>query len=439
MFRFEVIRARFEEERMRGVVYTTLCCYMGLEEMRDGSISNERFCVEADLLQKGRMSWRASRPSGVANVWRRGSGDTLLTCDTTLKHLDGNSYLVSTGNVRQYRSDAGADSVTTTKELGGDIVLDEEDNWMGENEAQTTVLQSGDVETALLEFHIVYHTILPDAVTRDVQFPGSNGRSTFVAMEEHPVLGKPFSFLHPCETAAAMQLLQAQLQSSSTAEASPDSEVPQYLTSWLSLVQPLTGISPLDYYSQEGRGTSPQEVRIRVGGVPPPATASTRAKFAFGSRLPDTGTSVLKSNGKAKLHTSIRTRHEHDVRSTVNPRKRRRPISQDEDEVTSDAKTSHRPVTVKTALPRQGSRLPAPTKVPDLVSGSHLHTKSPSNLQSDTRSRNRQNSESWLPTWVSVQELQPATEPEFWITRRKMVEAALEELDAIENRVKAII
>ncbi|KAF1790531.1 hypothetical protein GQ600_2789 [Phytophthora cactorum] len=97
-------------------------------------------------------------------------------------------------------------------------------------------------------------------------------------------------------------------------------------------------------------------------GVPPPATASTRAKFAFGSRLPDTGTSVLKSNGKAKLHTSIRTRHEHDVRSTVNPRKRRRPISQDEDEMTSDAKTSHRPVTVKTALPRQGSRLPAPTK-----------------------------------------------------------------------------
>ncbi|RAW26126.1 hypothetical protein PC110_g17466 [Phytophthora cactorum] len=170
----------------------------------------------------------------------------------------------------------------------------------------------------------------------------------------------------------------------------------------------------------------------RVGGVPPPATASTRAKFAFGSRLPDTGTSVLKSNGKAKLHTSIRTRHEHDVRSTVNPRKRRRPISQDEDEMTSDAKTSHRPVTVKTALPRQGSRLPAPTKVPDLVSGSHLHTKSPSNLA--IRHKKQESTEQ--------RELvadMAATEPEFWITRRKMVEAALEELDAIEHRVKAII
>ncbi|KAG3095655.1 hypothetical protein PI125_g16197 [Phytophthora idaei] len=233
--------------------------------MRDGSISNERFCVEADLLQKRSHELASKQTVGCGKCvatweWRHGNR----------QHLDGNSYLVSTGNVRQYRSDAGADSVTTTKELGGDIdelLLDEEDNWMGDNEAQTTVLQSGDVETTLLEFHIVYHTIYQtpvlyfralavdgtplnaNAVTRDVQFPGSNGRSTFVAMEEHPVLGKPFSFLHPCETAAAMQLLQVQLQSSSTAEASPDSEVPQYLTSWLSLVQPLTGISPPDYYS----------------------------------------------------------------------------------------------------------------------------------------------------------------------------------------------
>ncbi|KAF1790530.1 Autophagy-related protein 3 [Phytophthora cactorum] len=262
--------------------------------MRDGSISNERFCMEADLLQKWSHELASKQAVGCGKCvatweWRHGNRQ-LLTCDTTLKHLDGNSYLVSTGNVRQYRSDAGADSVTTTKELGGDIddccwmkrwarSLQHEnktidtplhnaiDNWMGDNEAQTTVLQSGDVETALLEFHIIYHTIFQtpvlyfralavdgtplntNAVTRDVQFPGSNGRSTFVAMEEHPVLGKPFSFLHPCETAAAMQLLQAQLQSSSTAEVSPDSEVPQYLTSWLSLVQPLTGISPLDYYS----------------------------------------------------------------------------------------------------------------------------------------------------------------------------------------------
>ncbi|KAG3142023.1 hypothetical protein PI126_g15245 [Phytophthora idaei] len=151
--------------------------------------------------------------------------------------------------------------------------------------------------------------------------------------------------------------------------------------------------------SREEDAARPRK-KQRVGGVPPPATASTRAKFAFGSRLPD----------------------------TVNPRKRRRPISRDEDEVTSDAKTSHRPVTVKTALPRQGSRLPAPTKVPDLVSGSHLHTKSPSNLA--IRHKKQESTEQ--------RELvadMAATEPEFWITRRKMVEAALEELDAIEHRL----
>ncbi|KAG2901866.1 hypothetical protein PC115_g15754 [Phytophthora cactorum] len=384
---------------------------MGLEEMRDGSISNERFCMEADLLQKWSHELASKQAVGCGKCvatweWRHGNR----------QHLDGNSYLVSTGNVRQYRSDAGADSVTTTKELGGDIdelLLDEEDNWMGDNEAQTTVLQSGDVETALLEFHIIYHTIFQtpvlyfralavdgtplntNAVTRDVQFPGSNGRSTFVAMEEHPVLGKPFSFLHPCETAAAMQLLQAQLQSSSTAEVSPDSEVPQYLTSWLSLRH----FSSSEKAQMAEDAARPRK-KQRVGGVPPPATASTRAKFAFGSRLPD----------------------------TVNPRKRRRPISQDEDEMTSDAKTSHRPVTVKTALPRQGSRLPAPTKVPDLVSGSHLHTKSPSNLA--IRHKKQESTEQ--------RELvadMAATEPEFWITRRKMVEAALEELDAIEHRL----
>lgn len=128
-------------------------------------------------------------------------------------------------------------------------------------------LQPQEVTTVLLEFHIVYHTIYQtpvlyfrastvngtpsptNTVTCDVQFSGSNGRSTFVAMEEHPVLGKPFSFLHPCETAAAMQLLQAQIQSGASSKASSGVQVPPYLSSWLSLVQPLTGISPLDYYS----------------------------------------------------------------------------------------------------------------------------------------------------------------------------------------------
>lgn len=175
-----------------------------------------------------------------------------------LKHLDGDSYLVSIGNVRQCCSSVANESFEVEKELG-DI-----DELLATDEDHVMTKQPQDTQTALLEFHIVYHTIyqtpvlyfrayavdgtpLPaSSVMHDVQFPGSNGRSTFVAMEEHPVLGKPFSFLHPCETAGAMQLLQEQHQSTKDLS---ELQVPQYLASWLSLVQPLTGISPLEYYS----------------------------------------------------------------------------------------------------------------------------------------------------------------------------------------------
>ncbi|ETL26952.1 hypothetical protein L916_19435 [Phytophthora nicotianae] len=208
--------------------------------MRDGSLSYERFCAEAELLQKRSHELASKQAVGSDKFvatweWRHGNR----------QHLDGNSYLVSTGNSRQFCPDSG--SVKTTMELDGDIdelLVHDEDNWPDVDEPQTMMLlHSGEVETALLEFHIVFHTIY------QTPFPGSNGRPAFVGMEEHPVVGKPFSFLHPCETAAAMQLLQAQLQSSKSTEVSSDVEIPQYLASWLSLVQPLTGISPLDYYS----------------------------------------------------------------------------------------------------------------------------------------------------------------------------------------------
>eukprot|EP00644_Phytophthora_capsici_P005423 jgi/Phyca11/97167/e_gw1.1.1470.1 len=199
--------------------------------MRNGSLSYEQFCVEAELLERRSHEVASKQEVGIDGYvatwqWRHGNR----------QHLDGDSYL----------------------ELG-DI-----DELLATDEDHVMTKQPQDTQTALLEFHIVYHTIyqtpvlyfrayavdgtpLPaSSVMHDVQFPGSNGRSTFVAMEEHPVLGKPFSFLHPCETAGAMQLLQEQLQS--TKELS-ELQVPQYLASWLSLVQPLTGISPLEYYS----------------------------------------------------------------------------------------------------------------------------------------------------------------------------------------------
>ncbi|CAH0522697.1 unnamed protein product [Peronospora belbahrii] len=235
--------------------------------MRDGSLSYKRFCIEAELLQK--------RSHEIASRQQVGDERCIATWECRYgkrQHLDGNLYLVSSGNTRLYRSTKDNESVRIDMKRGQDI--DEllqigEYNWTSGDNDQTT-LQPQEVETALLEFHIVYHTIyqtpvlyfrasavdgrpLPsEDVTHDVAFPGSNGRSMLISMEEHPVLGKPFSFLHPCETAAAMQLLQAQkakTDSSTKSLSEMEVEVPRYLLSWLSLVQPMTCISPLEYKS----------------------------------------------------------------------------------------------------------------------------------------------------------------------------------------------
>lgn len=123
--------------------------------------------------------------------------------------------------------------------------------------------------TVVLELHIVFHTVyqtpalyfravsvdgspIPtDRVLRDVHLAGRSTGAPVATVEEHSVLGVPFALLHPCETASAMDLLipQAQLQQQSVGIDSDDSmAIPRYLMSWLSLVQPVTGISPMDYY-----------------------------------------------------------------------------------------------------------------------------------------------------------------------------------------------
>lgn len=224
--------------------------------MRSGALSYAQFCAEARLLEH-RSHQVASRSvvteKAVATwEWRHGSR----------QHLEGNSYLVSTGNVREYRIGVGKKNEDVCVELDDidNLLRGEEDAFADDEDASTTLTPSDpdpqDVQRALLEFHIVYHTIYQtpvlyfrasaidgsplanDVVTRGVDFPGANDRPSIVAMEAHPVLGTPFSFLHPCETAAAMQLLQA--QTPTDAVATSDKLVPQYLASWLSLVQPLT-------------------------------------------------------------------------------------------------------------------------------------------------------------------------------------------------------
>lgn len=114
----------------------------------------------------------------------------------------------------------------------------------------------------LVDFHIVYHVIYqtPALYFRATRVDGTpvrynpsdalhlagmsssvaGRRTAVVSVEEHPVLGTPFSFLHPCDTAAAMALLLSE-------PGQHLKKAPVYLLAWLSLVQPLTHISPLDY------------------------------------------------------------------------------------------------------------------------------------------------------------------------------------------------
>ncbi|UIZ27953.1 hypothetical protein KXD40_004115 [Peronospora effusa] len=367
--------------------------------MRDGRLSYERFCMEAELLQ--RRSHELASRQDVENekqcvaTWEWRHGDR--------QHLDGNSFLVSSGNARQYHSNAIYTSMKHDKEMDRDtneLLLIEEYDWTNDDQVATT-LQSQEVTTALLEFHIVYHTIyqtpvlyfrvsavdglpLPSAIfTHDVTFPGSNGRSTFVAMEEHPVLGKPFSFLHPCETAAAMQLLQAQIQTNDSTKTSSEVKVPRYLASWLSLVQPLT----------DNAVEALHQVRT--------LEANSRSR--------------PKKSETARLYTSVQKRQENAVRTSALSRKRSRSSSRDSDEGTSRTKPPHRTLTMKTVLP-PSINLPVPTKV------SHL-------LKSPRVSLSHQKREV-----TEEQELVAdldATEPAFWIKRRKFVEAAMKELDSI--------
>lgn len=124
-------------------------------------------------------------------------------------------------------------------------------------------------ETVVCEFHVVYHVVYQTPVlyfraarldgspfpvaahVSALQLPGSRlGAAAVASMEEHPVLGTPFWFLHPCETAAAMELLLQHQHPHHTEKRdlqSPRHKETAYIFAWLSLVAPLTGVDPLRY------------------------------------------------------------------------------------------------------------------------------------------------------------------------------------------------
>ena len=109
--------------------------------------------------------------------------------------------------------------------------------------------------------------------------------------------------------------------------------------------------------------------RQRVG-CPPSITATSngQAKFAFGSRLSDTGKSKLKRLKTSGGRLPTRMRWENSVRTLPDARKRRGSVSRDSDEMTT---CGTKPVHRDMALPVKGSQLPAPTKVSHLLGRTH--------------------------------------------------------------------
>ena len=63
-----------------------------------------------------------------------------------------------------------------------------------------------------------------------------------LTQKEHPILGTPFFFLHPCLTSELMNKVSK----------SSDSSTENYISSWLSLFGPVVGLSlPLNYFTAE--------------------------------------------------------------------------------------------------------------------------------------------------------------------------------------------
>eukprot|EP00742_Colponemidia_sp_Colp-10_P003471 GILJ01003697.1.p1 GENE.GILJ01003697.1~~GILJ01003697.1.p1 ORF type:complete len:229 (-),score=13.92 GILJ01003697.1:109-795(-) len=74
-------------------------------------------------------------------------------------------------------------------------------------------------------------------------FDADTSKWSVLTQGEHPVLGVPYLFLHPCQTADFMKIVWADNSASSPSE-SPKGELKvDYLTCWLALVGPLVGLS----------------------------------------------------------------------------------------------------------------------------------------------------------------------------------------------------
>ncbi|KAJ0404558.1 hypothetical protein ATCC90586_004854 [Pythium insidiosum] len=180
-------------------------------------------------------------------------------------HVDGNAFLVSIGNTRRLKLLPSASAlldITDDADLIECEIVDEDDSEALRRSPLCTT------SVVLVDFHIVFHPVYqvptlffrachqdgsPAAIDTQAFF-GDHANTGVIAMDEHPVMGLPFHVLHPCETSSAMDLLLSatpsppHTQRRTTAPSDhPPGVRPSYLLAWLSLVQSVTGINPLQY------------------------------------------------------------------------------------------------------------------------------------------------------------------------------------------------
>ncbi|CCI41481.1 unnamed protein product [Albugo candida] len=170
------------------------------------------------------------------------------------KHLPGNCFLVSSDNVRlldHYVEASPAENAAGTP--------DEEFNVVDE---AALSFSPPEKYAFHFRFHIVFHTLYQSPVLY-FSVSRENGQEIttkellqtismrckaikqFVSIGEHPVLHSLYYFVHPCETLETMRLL---LDS--------DAQSPNFLLSWLTIMQPITGFNATKWYAEEPRSRS---------------------------------------------------------------------------------------------------------------------------------------------------------------------------------------
>nr|CCA22817.1 conserved hypothetical protein [Albugo laibachii Nc14] len=170
------------------------------------------------------------------------------------KHLPGNTFLVSSDNVRyvEHRNE-------TSSPFDGEETVEE----ASFADQATLHFSASEKHACYFEFHIVYHTLYQSPVlyfgtsradgqelsTQEILqviSPSCKDIKQFISIGDHPILESFYHFVHPCETLETMRLL---LESDT--DFSKGISDQNYLLSWLTLMQPVTGICALEWFAEE--------------------------------------------------------------------------------------------------------------------------------------------------------------------------------------------